>query len=88
MLETLLQNAGRSLAEFGHIQSLFQAEVTANVSVPNYQLIHGKDLSKLIAWKFKIASSFAEKFLTLALMVEKGAILAEPSIRQASAWLK
>jgi hypothetical protein len=88
MLETLLQNADRSLAEFGHIQSLFQAEVTANVSVPNYQLVHGKDLSKLIAWKFKISSSFAEKFLTMALMAEKDAILAEPNIRHASAWLK
>lgn len=88
MLETLLQNAGRSLAELGHILSLFNAEVRANTSVPNYQLIHGKDLSKLIAWKFKIASSFAEKFLTLALTVEKEAILAQPNICQASAWLK
>jgi hypothetical protein len=47
-----------------------------------------QDLSKLIAWKFKIASSFAEKFLTLALTVEKEAILAQPNICQASAWLK
>jgi hypothetical protein len=83
----LMQNAGLSLTKIPDILGLYENEISAQETVRDNQLVHGKDLARVIAWKFSIPQSFAEHFVMLALATEVAAIRSEPNIQSAAAWL-
>jgi hypothetical protein len=87
VVRTLLQNAGQSLSETADVLLHYENEVLAQTGVDNNQIVHGKDLARLIAWKFDIPQSFAENFIMLALVAEVAAIRGQPNIQVAAAWL-
>jgi hypothetical protein len=87
LCRALLQNAGRSLSELDEVITFFSAEDANQTGVPNSQLVHGKDLARLISWKFDIAYGFAENFIMLALATEAAVIRREPNIRIVGNWL-
>jgi Protein of unknown function (DUF4435) len=87
VVRTLLQNAGQSTTNAPHVMAQYVHEQAVQAATPDNQIIHGKDLARLIAWKYKIAQSFAENFVMLALTTEKATIRTQPNIQAAAAWL-
>lgn len=87
LLRVLLQNADRSLSEESGIYSLYKDEEALQRSAPDNQIVHGKDLARLIAWEFDVAQAYAEALVMIALATEKASIRAEPNIQDASVWL-
>jgi hypothetical protein len=87
IIRTLLQNAGLSMSRASDVQTYYTNEKLSQLATPDNQIVHGKDLSQLIAWKYKITQSFAETFIMLALATETFIIRAEPNIRCAATWL-
>lgn len=87
VIRSLLQNAGRSLPDLEEVKRQYEEEFATANSVPDNQIVHGKDLARVVSWKFDIPQSFAENYIMLALATETSAIRNEPNIQVASNWL-
>jgi hypothetical protein len=87
LIQALLQNSNRSLSELAEVKGKFVEECLAQNGVSNFQIVHGKDLARLIAWRFHIAESFAGQVLILALSGGLSSIRASNNVSHVSQWL-
>lgn len=88
LLEILLQNAGMSLSHFTNILGEYEKETVALEAEADYELVHGKDLIRIMAIAFDLSNEHCSDLIALAMRYEIDVIRALPNLRAAETWVR
>jgi hypothetical protein len=88
LIRTLIQNSADSKPSAADIKNAFDIEEQQQAGQQDKQIVHGKDLVRLLAWYFQITDAFAANFLLMSLATEIALIKEAPNIQLAAKWIE
>lgn len=88
LLTTLLQNSGVSISRKAEIVTLIEQETTALGHLPDFEVVHGKDLINALSAFFDRDGEHIETLLFMSIQGNLGKIRVMPNIRDAETWVR